>query len=125
MRYIGAALIALLLFPSAARADDFGPPKDIRDVGIAAKRLLAHRIRPLAPSAITISDTVVVKDQALLTWRTGSQQSLMGLVRYADRWWDALDEQEISQRTPDPISTCVYVTSAFPLKPSTLSDVFS
>lgn len=118
MRTIAATLIALLLFSTAVRADDFGPPKDIRDINSAAKRLLANRVRPLNASAIAISDTVVVKDQALLTWRAGSQVALMGLVRYADRWWDALDEVDTDNRTFDPLRpACVLVTAAFPMQP--------
>lgn len=108
MRYICAALIALLLCSSAVRADDFGPARDVRAVDIAAKRLLAHRVRPTDPSTIAISDTVIVKDQALLTWRAGSHEALMGLVRYADRWWDAFDE--------DVNDLCRRSETNFPLK---------
>lgn len=115
MRYIGAALIALVLCSSAVRADDFGPAKDIRDVDAAAKRLLAHRIRPLETSAVTFSDTVVVKDQALLTWRADSNEAMMGLVRYAGRWWDAFDH------LPPPKCPITNAVN-FPLTPQYIED---
>jgi hypothetical protein len=91
-------LITLLFIASATRcvfADDFGPHSDIREVRFAAQRLLAHRARDLKvdPNNTRLSDVVVVKDGALLSWDIGANRGLMGLVRKYDRWWDALDFQ--------------------------------
>jgi hypothetical protein len=77
---------------AAARADDFGPRGDVREVRFDAQRLLAHSVRgwKLDPSAISISDAVVVKNAALLSWRAGARRGLIGLIRDGSRWWDAL-----------------------------------
>lgn len=79
-----------------AQADDFGPRGDIREVRFAAQRLLAHSARntrgELSPAAIT--DVVVVRDAALLSWQIGEQHGVMGLIRQYNRWWDALDVLE-------------------------------
>lgn len=66
------------------------------------------------PQQIQISDVVVVHNQALLTWRAGTAHGVMGLARYLDRWWDALDAQQRA--------ACWYATTAFPLDESGLSD---
>lgn len=76
-----------------AHADDFGPRGDVGKVRSDARRLLAQRVRATGvdPKSTAISDVVVVKDQALLSWDSGRQHGVMGLVRYLDRWWDAFD----------------------------------
>lgn len=89
----GAVLLSLLLLPAMAIAGDFGPRRDVSQVRSDARRLLAHRVRlsGMDPAAVTISDVVVAGDQALLSWDSGKTQGIMGLVRYVNRWWDALD----------------------------------
>lgn len=76
-----AALAALLA--QTARAD----------VRSDAVRLLAHRVRQtgVEPRNIAISGVVVSGDQTLLSWDSGKQHGIMGLVLSEDRWWDALD----------------------------------
>lgn len=58
-----------------------------------AVRLLAHRVRQTGvdPKKVTISGVTVAVNQALLSWDSGKQHGVMGLVLSADRWWDALD----------------------------------
>jgi hypothetical protein len=106
-----AALVVLALLPQAAAADDFGPHGDIAQARSDAQRLLAHRVRESGadPAKIVISDVVVVQNQALLSWNSGRQHGLMGLVRYLDRWWDAYDNVTIIG-TP-----CWQTTETFPL----------
>ncbi len=74
-------------------ADDFGPRGDVREVRFATQRLLAHWARRSSadPKNTKISDVVVVKDAALLSWDVTSGHGVMGLIRARDRWWDALD----------------------------------
>ena len=111
MRF-AAALFTLLLLPALAQADDSGPRGDVNQVRSDARRLLAHRVRlsGVDPSTVKITDVVVVKDQALLSWDSGKQHGVMGLVRYIDRWWDALDKLAAGPRDP-----CWANTIAFPL----------
>ncbi|HZZ65042.1 MAG TPA: hypothetical protein VFE17_06075 [Candidatus Baltobacteraceae bacterium] len=99
-----------------AAADDFGPGGDVRQVRSNAIRLLAQRVRASGtdPQQLQISDVVVVRDQAILSWRAGSEHGVMGLARYLDRWWDALDAQ--------PRATCWYTLTAFPLDDAGLSN---
>jgi hypothetical protein len=110
-RIPAAALLSLALLPPAAAAGDFGPRGDVAQVRADARRLLAHRVRVsgVDPSKIAVSDVVVVQNQALLSWDSGKQHGLMGLVRYLDRWWDALD------KVAWPGSPCWANTIAFPL----------
>jgi hypothetical protein len=63
------------------------------DVRSDAVRLLAHRVRQTGvdPKNVTISGVTVAANQALLSWDSGKQHGVMGLVLFADRWWDALD----------------------------------
>lgn len=111
MRF-AAVLLSVLLLPALVRADDFGPRGDVNQVRSDARRLLAHRVRlsGVDPAAVKITDVVVVKDQALLSWDSGKQHGVMGLVRYIDRWWDALDKTAYS-----PHDQCWANTIAFPL----------
>ncbi len=77
-----AALLAMLL-AQAANAD----------VRSDAARLLARRVRQTGvdPKNVTIGGVTVAADQALLSWNSGKQHGLIGLILSADRWWDALD----------------------------------
>ncbi len=86
--------VALIAAASGfARADDFGPRGDVRELHFAAQRLLAHTARryKVDPAAVRISDVVAVKDAALLSWDIGTSHGVMGLIRQYDRWWDAMD----------------------------------
>jgi len=105
------------LLPASAMADDFGAHRDITQVTSAAKHLLAHRLRDMSitPESAAISDVVVVKDQAVLTWQAGSQQALMGLVRYGDRWWNAFDERPSAPAGVPVINGCTPARASFPL----------
>jgi hypothetical protein len=107
-----AVLGLLICAPLAVRADDFGPHRDLAEVRDDARRLLAQRVRAAGvdPAKIAISGVVVAKDQALLSWDDGKNHGVMGLVRYLDRWWDALDKD----RHDD--SGCRRTTLAFPLQ---------
>jgi hypothetical protein len=107
--------IVICAFTTAARADDFGPHRDIAQVRSEARRLLAQRTRNsgLDPAVIQIYDAVVVKDQSVLSWSNGKQRGLMGLVRQMDRWWDAMDAL--------PAATCWSTATAYPLEAAGLS----
>jgi len=110
---IAAALVFFLAaLPVAVRAGDFGPRHDVAHIRSDARRLLAQRVRATGvdPKDISISDVVVVKDQALLSWDSGKQHAIMGLVRYLDRWWDALDASRGQGNAP-----CWRVSTVFPL----------
>lgn len=63
------------------------------DVRSDAVRLLAQRVRQsgVDPKNIAISGVTVSGNQAVLSWDSGKQHGVMGLVLSADRWWDALD----------------------------------
>lgn len=93
MRILLIALLLVVTGAQNARADDFGPHGDIRELRFVAQRLLAHTARgwKADPANTRISDVVVVKDAALLSWDIGSNHGLMGLIRQYGRWWDALD----------------------------------
>lgn len=96
MRQFRAAIALFFLISGCictARADDFGPPRDIGSIRADAHMLLARRARvaKIDPKNIVISDVVVVADQAVLSWALGTQRGLIGLVRQNNRWWDALD----------------------------------
>ncbi len=55
--------------------------------------MLAHAARgwKADPGTTRISDVVVVKNAALLSWDIGANHGLMGLIRRYGRWWDALE----------------------------------
>jgi len=102
----GAAIRAGLLLALAlvaatagfARADDYGPRGDVRELRFVAQRLLARTARAakIDPAAIRVSDVVAVNNAALLSWDIGAGRGLMGLVRQYGRWWDAFgDRQEV------------------------------
>jgi hypothetical protein len=92
-RHLLLALALVLAATRFAGADDFGPHGDIRELRFVAQRLLAHTAREWKtdPAATRITDVVVVKDAALLSWDIGDHHGLMGLIRQYGRWWDALD----------------------------------
>ncbi len=46
----------------------------------------------LDPKVISISDVVVVKDEAVLSWDAGRNHGFMVLARDLDRWWDMGDK---------------------------------
>jgi hypothetical protein len=112
-----------------ACADDFGPRADVHEVRFAAQRLLAHTARESKsdPNNIRISDVVVVKDAAFLSWGIGGNHGLMGLIRQYDRWWDALEyRREIdgwidSASYPLP-QKCSLVAQALPNTAALLED---
>ena len=107
-----ALFFVLAALPALVRADNFGPHRDLGQVQSDVRRLLAQRVRATGvdPKAIALSDVVVVKDQALLSWDSGKQHGVMGLVRYLDRWWDALDDV-----TRTSSGYCWRGVAAFPL----------
>lgn len=119
MRLARAFIFALAaLLPASALADDFGPHRDIGQVTSAAKHLLAYRLRSanIAPESAVISDVVVVKDQAILTWQAGTNEGLMGLIRYADRWWNAFDERPPAAASVPVMNECTPARASFPLR---------
>ena len=81
------ALFALATLPCGA--DDFGPRADVNTVRADARVLLAHqaRLAGIDPKMIVVSDVVVSKDTALLSWQIGPDRGVMGLMRQDDRWW--------------------------------------
>ncbi|MFN2448690.1 MAG: hypothetical protein ABR508_02685 [Candidatus Baltobacteraceae bacterium] len=89
-RLSAGALALAFLTCAAARADDYGPRRDVAAVRTAAKRLLAHRLRSgrIDPASAVLSDAVVSKDEALVSWSAGKTHGLLGLRRSLDRWWD-------------------------------------
>lgn len=101
-RCIALLAVFTVLLAQAARAD----------VRSDAVRLLAQRVRQTGvdPKNIAISGVVVRGDQALLSWNSGKQHGVMGLLLSADRWWDALD----MTATPDP-EGCWFDEQAYPL----------
>ncbi len=105
--------IVLMFVPLCARADDFGAHGAVSTVRSNARRLLARRVRQSGaqPENVPVSDVVVAGDQALLSWNSGKQHGIMGLVVQNDRWWDALDMTFYSG--------CWYRQTAFPLVPTT------
>jgi hypothetical protein len=80
------------------------------DMRSDAVRLLAQRVRAsgVDPKDVRITDTTVRGDQALLSWDSGKQHGVMGLVVSADRWWDALDMTASTRG-------CWNTVSAYPL----------
>lgn len=111
-------LLLLLTFwtlcvPLASRADDFGPGNAVAQVRSDARRLLAHRVRESGadPRSVQIADVVVSGDRALLSWRSGKDGGIMGLIVQDRRWWDALDI------TPSVTSNCFQTVTAYPLPP--------
>jgi hypothetical protein len=94
---IRAALLLSLGLAAAAtgfaRADDFGPRGDLRELRFVAQHLLAHGARDakIDPAAVRIFDIVAVNNGALLSWDTPFGNGLIGLVRHQGRWWKVLD----------------------------------
>ncbi|MGZ3496539.1 MAG: hypothetical protein ACXVAM_11935 [Vulcanimicrobiaceae bacterium] len=84
-----AVLIASLWAGAAARADDFGPPHDVASIRNDAKTLLAAIARQggSAPDLITVSDVVVVGDEALYSFRAGVTGGTIALLRTRGQWW--------------------------------------
>lgn len=76
--------------------------------------MLAHRVRATGvdPKNVTIGGIVVVRDHALLSWDSGKQHGLMGLVNSSDRWWDALDKIKFSAGDPCWVNTIAYPLNA-------------
>ncbi len=110
-----AVLLFVIAGGACARGDDFGPRGDVARVRSDAHRLLAHRVRATGdPNAVTVSDITIVKDQAVLSWTSGAEHGVMGLVRFLDRWWDALD---MERRVSNP--SCWSITTTFPLESTT------
>lgn len=89
------AVFASLLV-HAARADDYGPARDVRQVRSNAIRLLAHRVRQTGvdPKNITIGGVTVAANEATVSWTTSRESAVMHLTRREDRWWDAQAPQE-------------------------------
>lgn len=100
-RWILLLALSYAVLPLAARAD----------VASDAHRLLASRVRQSSvdPKSITIRDVVVQGNQALLSWDSGKEHGVMGLIRLDDRWWDALD------MTREGAGSCWFTTTAYPL----------
>lgn len=94
MRWFAALVFALLLSSTAgARADDFGPPKDVSAVKYDAARLLAYRVKQLGadPQRLVISDVVVTGPWAILSWSVAGEHGIAGFHRQRDQWWDVLE----------------------------------
>lgn len=92
-RAIAAVLWALALLPAFARADDFGPARDVRTVRSSAGRLLAHQLRASGVDLKTLDvfDVVVEGNAAVLSWSAGNRHRIMGLTRRDNRWWEVAD----------------------------------
>jgi hypothetical protein len=91
MRVLAAfsfSLLALIATASSARADDYGPHRDIRAIRGAAPVLLAAFIHyeGIRPSNVTIWNVVVNGDQAIVEWSAGPELGLLSIRRYAGRW---------------------------------------
>lgn len=90
-----AALVLALLFGStaAARAEDFGPPRDVAAVRYDAARLIARAVRydKRDPAQTTFSDTVVDGDWALTSWKNQTLKGIIVVNRRRGQWWDVLE----------------------------------
>ncbi|HEY9180571.1 MAG TPA: hypothetical protein VIO32_07610 [Candidatus Baltobacteraceae bacterium] len=88
---IALALLVLPWLCVAARADDSGPPRDVRQVRSDAVRLLAHRERGLGlePKNTAVVDVVVSGNEAIASWDNARDHGVIGLLRRENRWWDA------------------------------------
>jgi|GEM_PF-1311393 len=104
-----------IIAAAIARADDFGPRQDVREVRADARTLLAHHLRVthVAPESLLLSDVVVVGNQALFSWDAGKEHGLNGFSRIGARWWDALDKGGWGD------SGCWDTDIGYPLKGST------
>lgn len=116
-RAVLCAALVLAAVPLAARGGDFGPPRDVGAVRADARILLTHRAREANGSLdpIAIHDVVVAGDEALLSWRAGSQRGLMGLIRRGNRWWDAFEGASLPG---EMAGGCLDATITYPLKPN-------
>ena len=114
MRYVIAAIFFIVSTTQNILADDFGPRGEVREVRFVAQRLLTHSAREskVDPNNVRLSDVVVVKDGALLSWEIGPNHGIMGLIRQSNRWWDALDFQKAVDGWVD--------VTAWPFEPGTL-----
>lgn len=103
----------VFLFQALAYAADAGPRDAVARVRSEARRLLAHTVRGagLDPTNLTIDNVIVVHDQALLSWDSGKEHGVMGLMMFADRWWDALDMSPQGK----PGTDCWSAVRAYPL----------
>lgn len=91
-RTVALLLTFLLGATVAVRADDFGPPSEIRSANYDALRLLAHTATShnLPASAVVVSDTVVVGEWAIASWRAGGQHGIIVVRKQLGQWWDVL-----------------------------------
>lgn len=84
-------LLSLAAAPIAARADDYGPPRAVGAVRNDARILLMRTARTVQTIPDPkISNVVVVGDQAIASWDTGSLHGVIGLEHYLNRWWEVL-----------------------------------
>ena len=90
VRVSAGILTALFTFAwTPCVADDFGPRGEVNTVRADARVLLAHqaRLAGIDPKTTVVSDVVVSKDTALLSWQIGLDRGVMALMRQDDRWW--------------------------------------
>jgi hypothetical protein len=98
---LATAVLLLQACPNA-RADDFGPPREIAALRSDAKTLLASSARNAraTPDAIVVTDVVVVSGDALYSWRVGAASGLSVLKRIRNQWWERL------RVIPRPLEDC-------------------
>jgi len=110
-----ATLAAVLFLATAARADDFGPKRGIREVREAVPVLMAALVRSMrVPFPIDVDSVVVANDGAVATWHAGSFGGLTILDYRLARWWlrethilPLCDDDRGDLRIADPLAADV------------------
>jgi hypothetical protein len=88
MRWLAGALLLAALGTGAARADDVGPTRGIREVRGALPVMLARRLHATGNTTpVRTVDVVVDKDRALASWTAGDASGLVYLEYRLARWW--------------------------------------
>ena len=101
VRILVIAIAFVLAFGAVARADDYGPKRDVRAVRAALPVLMAARVRALGTAVQSIhADDVVINDkEAVADWSAGIQGGIVGFVRRYGLWWVS---GQVDRDEPEP-----------------------
>jgi hypothetical protein len=92
---ISCALLGALLHPALARADSFGPARDVHAIRHDLPILLTRELRAhnISAPAVTIDGMAVSGGFAMVQWHAGERSGIAGMELRFGRWW-------LDQRAP-------------------------
>jgi hypothetical protein len=75
-------------FVAAAKADDYGPHRGVREVRAAVPILVQARLDELRPGdAARVDDAIVGNDAAIVDWHSAGGRGISALTYGKERWW--------------------------------------